>query len=62
MIVFVLGGCTFEESAAVHAMNQKRLSMAHPRVLLCSNYIHNTKRLVFGFEMSNFNNLALSIS
>jgi vacuolar protein sorting-associated protein 45 len=44
VIVFVLGGCTYEESAAVHAMNQKRLTMAHPRVLLCSNFIHNTKR------------------
>ncbi|KAI6205190.1 Vacuolar protein sorting-associated protein 45 [Aphelenchoides besseyi] len=46
VIVFIIGGCTFEESAAVHAMNQKRLTTTHPRVLLCSNYIHNTKSFV----------------
>ncbi|KAI6191907.1 Vacuolar protein sorting-associated protein 45 [Aphelenchoides bicaudatus] len=46
VIIFMLGGCTYEESAAVNAMNQKRLTMAHPRVLLCSNFIHNTKSFV----------------
>ncbi|CAD5234787.1 unnamed protein product [Bursaphelenchus xylophilus] len=43
IVVFIIGGTTYEESTAVHNLNMKRLQTSHPRVLLASNYVHNTK-------------------
>ncbi|CAK5044560.1 unnamed protein product [Meloidogyne enterolobii] len=54
VIIFIIGGATFEESAAVARMNgrgmtnligQTQTTGSSPlRVVLCSNYVHNTKR------------------
>ncbi|KAL3119793.1 hypothetical protein niasHT_010084 [Heterodera trifolii] len=57
VILFVIGGTTFEESAAVANLNAKRSnspSSQHslyqgslpPRVILCSTFVHNTKSFV----------------
>ncbi|CAD5229030.1 unnamed protein product [Bursaphelenchus okinawaensis] len=46
VIVFMIGGVTYEESTAVHNLNLKRLQTYHPRVLLASNFAHNTKSYI----------------
>lgn len=53
VVVFVIGGATYEESSFVSAINRRSSSTIaatgpsngqRPNVLLCSNYIHNTRR------------------
>lgn len=45
IIVFMIGGLTYEESAFAQAYNQKRAqNPGLPRILLMSNYVHNTRR------------------
>uniref|UniRef100_A0A183CBE5 Vacuolar protein sorting-associated protein 45 n=1 Tax=Globodera pallida TaxID=36090 RepID=A0A183CBE5_GLOPA len=57
VILFIIGGATFEESAAVANLNAKRSisPSSHPslyqgnlppRVILCSTFVHNTKSFV----------------
>jgi vacuolar protein sorting-associated protein 45 len=47
VVVFVIGGCTYEESLFVNNFHQKRLqNQPAPRVLLCSNYVHNARSFI----------------
>jgi len=47
VIVFVIGGATYEESSFVAGINAKRSQTGiTPKVILCSNYIHNTKSFI----------------
>ena len=41
VIVFIIGGCTYEEALAVHTINK---STPGVRVILGGNTIHNMKR------------------
>jgi vacuolar protein sorting-associated protein 45 len=47
VIVFIIGGATFEESTFIHGYNEKRLTNPGlPRVVLASTAIHNTKTFI----------------
>jgi len=55
VVVFVIGGATYEESSFVSAINRRSSSTVaatgaangqRPNVLLCSNYIHNTRSFI----------------
>uniref|UniRef100_A0A0N4ZK81 Vacuolar protein sorting-associated protein 45 n=1 Tax=Parastrongyloides trichosuri TaxID=131310 RepID=A0A0N4ZK81_PARTI len=47
IIVYIIGGATYEESASVNAFNLKRLqNPSYPKVVLASNYVHNTKSFI----------------
>ena len=50
IILFMIGGLTYEESAFANAYNQKRAqNPGLPRILLMSNYVHNTRRFLNAF-------------
>lgn len=50
VIVFIIGGCTYEESLFVNNINIKRVTNnSQLRAILCSNYVHNAKRYLFCF-------------
>uniref|UniRef100_A0A0K0E3S1 Vacuolar protein sorting-associated protein 45 n=1 Tax=Strongyloides stercoralis TaxID=6248 RepID=A0A0K0E3S1_STRER len=47
IIVYIVGGATYEESAAVNLFNLKKLqNPSYPKVVLASNYVHNTKSFI----------------
>ncbi|KAI1707895.1 sec1 family domain-containing protein [Ditylenchus destructor] len=49
VIIFIIGGCTYEESAFVNSLNAKRSqsgSSGQLRVLLASTYVHNTRSFI----------------
>ncbi|CEF69057.1 Sec1-like protein family and Sec1-like, domain 2-containing protein [Strongyloides ratti] len=47
IIVYIIGGATYEESAAINLFNLKKLqNPSYPKVVLASNYVHNTKSFI----------------
>lgn len=62
IIIFVIGGCTFEESAAVHAVNARRTLQGQPQVVLCSNCVHNTRSFVRQFSQLTNTSTCIDIS
>uniref|UniRef100_A0A0K0FYM2 Vacuolar protein sorting-associated protein 45 (inferred by orthology to a human protein) n=1 Tax=Strongyloides venezuelensis TaxID=75913 RepID=A0A0K0FYM2_STRVS len=47
IIVCIIGGATYEESAAINFFNLKRLqNPSYPKVVLASNYVHNTTSFI----------------
>ncbi|KAL7078949.1 hypothetical protein ACQ4LE_001388 [Meloidogyne hapla] len=67
IIIFIIGGATFEESAAVARMNGRGMNLIGQsqttgsssfRVVLCSNYVHNTKSFIS--QLAQYNSGARS--
>uniref|UniRef100_A0A914Y5P9 Vacuolar protein sorting-associated protein 45 n=1 Tax=Panagrolaimus superbus TaxID=310955 RepID=A0A914Y5P9_9BILA len=47
VIIFIIGGATFEESTFIHLYNERRLTNPGlPRVVLSSTSVHNTKTFI----------------